>query len=271
MSTISIALIFADHRYEALDKARYGLGAIVSPIQYISHWPAALSAWASGQLTTRETLEEDNERLRNQLLLLQRRTQKLAALAAENIRLKELLNSSSLVDDNVIVAEIIGVDSDPYRHQIILNKGKSDGLMEGQAVLDAQGLMGQIMEVGPFSSTALLISDSTHAIPVQVNRNGVRAIAVGSGSLDKLHLVYVPDTADIVDGDLLISSGLGGRFPFGYPVAQVSYVNHDPGQPFAIVDATPKSKLDRSRHVLVVIKGAASFSIEEDSGNTGEE
>ena len=263
---ISIVLIFTDHRYDTLDMPRYGLSAVVSPIQYIAHWPAAISAWTSGQLSSRESLEQDNKRLRNQLLLLQRRTQKLAALAAENIRLKELLNSSSLVDDNVIVAEIIGVDSDPYRHHIILNKGKSDGVVDGQAVLDAQGLMGQILEVGPFSSSALLISDVTHAIPVQVNRNGVRAIAVGSGALDKLHLVYVPDTADIVVGDLLISSGLGGHFPFGYPVAEVSHVNHDPGQPFAIVDATPKSKLDRSRHVLVVLKGAASFSIDDEDG-----
>lgn len=235
----------------------------MSPIQYIADWPASFSEWISGRLSSRESLEEDNERLRNQLLLLQRRTQKLAALAAENIRLRELLHSSSLVDDNVIVAEIIGVDSDPYRHQIILNRGKSEGVVEGQAVLDAQGLMGQIMEVGPFSSSALLISDATHAIPVQVNRNGVRAIAVGSGALDKLHLIHVPDTADIVEGDLLISSGLGGRFPFGYPVAEVSFVNHDPGQPFAIVDARPRSNLDRSRHVLVVLKGDASVTFGE--------
>jgi len=262
---MSLTLIFVDHRYDALDSVRYGLGAIVSPIQYIADWPASISGWASGRLSTRESIQEDNSRLRNQLLLLQRRTQKLAALAAENMRLRELLNSSSLVDDNVIVSEIIGVDSDPYRHHIILNKGKSDGVVKGQAVLDAMGLMGQITEVWPFSSSALLISDTSHAIPVQVNRNGVRAIAVGSGELDKLHLIHMPDTADVMEGDLLVSSGLGGRFPFGYPVAEVSFVRHDPGQPFAIVEAKPKSKLDRSRHVLVVLKGDANFNFEVDN------
>ena len=112
----------------------------------------------------------------------------------------------------------------------------------------------------------MLISDTTHAIPVQVNRNGVRAIAVGSGSLDKLHLIHVPDTADLLEGDLLISSGLGGRFPFGYPVAEVGVVKHDPGQPFAIVEARPKSKLDRSRHVLIVLK--ADSQLEFDSSDS---
>ena len=247
-----MVLISADQKTDKLVPLRYGLAYFATPFYIAGDIPSRISYALSQSVTSSELLKEENLRLKQQVLLLQRRVQKLAAMSAENVRLRELLNSSDLLDESVRVAEIIGVDPDPVRHEIIINHGDDGGVRKGMPVLDAQGLMGQVIEVGPFTSRVILITDSTHAIPVQLNRNGMRAIAVGSGSLDRLVLTYVPDTADIEVGDLLISSGLGQRFPEGYPVATVSRVEHHPGLPFAVIDATPTARLDRSRHVLLI-------------------
>ncbi len=178
--------------------------------------------------------------------------QKLAALTEQNVRLRELLNSSALVNEKVEVAELIGMDPNPFTHRIIINKGERDGVVLGQPVLDARGLMGQVVELMPYTSRVLLLTDTTHSIPVQVNRNGLRAIASGTGNPESLELRHVADTADIKVGDLLVSSGLGQRFPAGYPVATVKEVIHDSGQPFAIVRAVPTAALNRSRYLLLV-------------------
>ncbi|MVF11263.1 rod shape-determining protein MreC [Ketobacter sp. MCCC 1A13808] len=251
-TVISFMLIFVDHRFNVLSPVRFTLTIFTSPIQYIADIPAQLMTWSEASVRNTGELEAENASLQSEVLVLKRRVQKLASTVAENTRLKELMNATDVVDDQVLIAEIIGVDPDPYRHEAIVNKGKPENVYVGQAVLDAEGLMGQIIEVGLFSSRVLLISDISHGIPVHVNRNGVRAIAVGSGTLDSLKLIHVPDTADIVVGDLLVSSGLGGRFPKGYPVGVVTTVEHDPGQPFAVVNAKPMANLDRSRYVLLV-------------------
>ena len=185
-------------------------------------------------------------------MILQGKVQKLVSLEAENVRLRELLNSSALVGDSVLVAELINVSPSPLHHQIVVNKGKSDGLYVGQPVIDSLGLMGQIIEVGPLSSRALLITDASHALPVQINRNGVRSIAEGVGLFHEMQLRHVAATTDIRVGDLLVSSGLGQRFPVGYPVAVVTEVTIDPGLSFATVKAAPKAALNRSRYVLLV-------------------
>ena len=184
--------------------------------------------------------------------MMQRRLQKLAALTEQNVRLRELLNSAALVDDDVLATELIGIDPNPFTHRILIDKGEKDGVVLGQPVLDARGLMGQVVEVMPYTSRVLLLTDTTHSIPVQVNRNGLRAIASGTGNPERLELRHVADTADIKEGDLLVSSGLGQRFPAGYPVAMVSEVIHDSGQPFAIVRAVPTATLNRSRYMLLV-------------------
>lgn len=251
-TVISFVLIFMDHRFDFLKPVRFTLSIATAPVQYVANMPGQLIAWSEDGMRSRADLEEENARLQSEVLVLKRRVQKLASTVAENTRLKELMNASDVVDDQVLIAEIIGVDPDPYRHEAVVNKGSQDNVYVGQAVLDAEGLMGQVIEVGLLSSRVLLISDISHGIPVHVNRNGVRAIAVGSGKLDQLSLIHVPDTADIVRGDLLVSSGLGGRFPKGYPVGVVTRVEHDPGQPFALVEAKPMANLDRSRHVLLV-------------------
>lgn len=156
------------------------------------------------------------------------------------------------MQDKVLIAELIGLSPDPLTHTVIIDRGRRDGVYRGQAVLDAFGLMGQVVEVHAHSSRVLLITDSSHALPVQVNRNGVRAIAEGTGNLNQLRLRHVSNTTDIRAGDVLVSSGLGGRYPVGYPVALVEEVIRDPGQSFATVLVTPKARLDRSRHVLLV-------------------
>ena len=190
--------------------------------------------------------------LRRQLLVLEQRSQRLAVLEAENVRLRELLNSSANLDARVLVAEIIGVEPDPNRHEIIINKGVGDGLFKGQAVLDAHGLIGQLVEVGPYTSRALLITDATHALSVKVNRSGVRSILAGTGHPDRLRLLYVPDSADVAEGDLLVSTGLGRRYPAGYPAATVTAISREPGQSFVTVEARPAAWIDRASHVLLV-------------------
>lgn len=214
--------------------------------------PQRVDNWVELNMRSKSSLIQEVRELRAQSLVLHRRIQKFAALSAENLRLRELLNSSTLLEERVLIAQVIALDPDPFRHRVLINKGLKDGVAEGKSILDARGLVGQVDEVGPDTAWVILISDTSHAMPVQVNRNSVRAIAVGSGQLDKLWLLHVPNTADIQVDDLLVSSGLGGKFPAGYPVAKVSTVLHDPGEPFALIEAIPESLLDQGRYLLVV-------------------
>jgi len=242
----------ADHRYEALANLRSVLSTITYPLQLLAEAPVTLFRWAESNLAGRETLRAENARLHQENLLLQGRLQKLAALESENTRLRGLLESSFKVGDRLLVAELMAVDLDPYKQQVLINRGSTSGVYEGQPVLDADAVMGQVSQVSPFTSTVVLITDASHALPVQVNRNGLRTIAVGTGRVNALELPHLPNNADIELGDLLVTSGLGGRFPPGYPVAQVTSVDHQPGRPFAEVLATPTAHLDRTREVLLV-------------------
>lgn len=241
-----------DHRQHHVEAVRSAISVLIYPIQYLVNLPVAVGQWMGESVSSRESMLEENERLRMQHLLFKAQLQKLSALQVENIRLRELLQSSKKVGENVLIAELLAVDLDPFSRQIVINKGTSDNVYLGQPVLDAEGIMGQIVHVGPFSSTSMLITDPNHAIPVHVNRNGLRAIAVGTGAPDVLEIPYLPISADIVEGDLLTSSGLGGRFPRDYPVARITQVAKDPTQPYATVTAEPIALLERSREVLLV-------------------
>jgi len=244
-------MILVDLRTSWLAPVRQALGYPAGAVQYLAYLPTSMASWVSSQARTAETLREDNQRLERQLLILQQKAQRLAVLEAENVRLRELLNSSARLDARVSVAEIVGIEPDPNRQEILVNRGRGS-TFAGQAVLDANGLMGQVVEVGPLTSRVLLITDATHALSVQVNRNGVRSILAGTGYSDRLRLLYVPETADIVEGDLLVTTGLGNRYPAGYPVAQVSRVSKQPGQAFLLVEARPTAQIDRASHVLMV-------------------
>lgn len=238
-----------------MQDVRASLSVIAAPFYYLADLPQRFGSWSDDAVLSRDQLQREIEKLRAESLLLQAKVQKLASLEAENVRLRELLNSSSLLDETVLVAELLGVNPDPLRHQLIINKGSEDGVFVGQPVIDAQGLIGQVTELGPTTSRVLMITDATHAIPVQVNRNGLRSIVEGNGRQDELELRHVAATMDIKVGDLLVSSGLGQRFPVGYPVGVVSEVTVDPGQEFAVVKARPSAQLNRSRHVLLVFTG----------------
>ena len=269
---LSVALMLADQFLSPTVHLRSLLGVFITPVQWVSSLPGQLGGWAEGTAVSRSTLLEENKRLSHEALILKQKVQQMVALRAENNRFRELLNASEQLDDKVLVAELIGVDPDPYTHHIILNKGSEHGVFVGQPILDAQGLMGQVIDVLPYTSRVLLVADSNHAIPVQVNRNGVRAIAVGSGKLDELALIYVPDTADIKEGDQLVSSGLGSRYPKGYPLGEITSIEHDPGEPFAFVKAKPAAYLDRSRYVLMVFSKASELpdiSFSEEQNSTG--
>ncbi|MCZ6828199.1 MAG: rod shape-determining protein MreC [Gammaproteobacteria bacterium] len=249
---LALLLISADLRLNEMAVTRATLSNLALPFYWVVDMPSRVMGWGRETLLSRSTLLEENARLRAESLLLHGQVQQMAAQRAENIRLHALLNSTVLLQDDVLVAELIGIVPDPARHQVVLNKGSRDGVYVGQPLLDAAGLMGQVVEAGTHVSRVLLITDTTHAIPVQVNRNGLRAIAEGIGRLDSLELRHVASTADIRVGDLLVTSGLGQRFPAGYPVAVVEEVIRDPGQAFALVRATPSAALNRSRHVLLV-------------------
>jgi rod shape-determining protein MreC len=252
LTVLSVALMVVDARFTLLKPVRSQMSLLLMQSYWITDLPQRLYQGVASQFGSRTELIAENEKLKTEALLLQGRLQKLAALTEQNVRLRELLNSSTLVNEKVEVAELIGVDPNPFTHRILINKGERDGVSLGQPVLDARGLMGQVVELMPYTARVLLLTDSTHSIPVQVNRNGLRAIASGTGNPERLELRHVADTADIKEGDLLVSSGLGQRFPAGYPVAMVKEVIHDSGQPFAIVRAVPTAALNRSRYVLLV-------------------
>lgn len=250
---LSIVLMTLDHRQHHLDSMRAALSVLVYPLQLIVDLPGSASEWFRESLATRRALQEENASLRTKHMVLSTQLQKLESLEAENRRLRALLDSSFQVGKRpMLIATLLSVDMDPWRHQIEINKGSLDRLFAGQPLLDSQGVMGQLVHVGPFTSTAMLITDPSHAIPVQINRTGLRTIALGTGSIDRLELPHIPNNADIQVGDLLVSSGLGGRFPPGYPVAEVIEVEQDAGRAFSHVMARPRALLDRSRDVLLV-------------------
>jgi rod shape-determining protein MreC len=258
LASLSVVLMVMDHKYKSLESVRDALSLLVYPIQLVVELPGSMTDWFNESLSTRRKLQEEVDSLRTQHFMQQAQMQKFSALQEENIRLRELLDSSFEIGEKVLIAELMSVNLDPYKHQVMINKGELHDVYPGQPLVDAEGVMGQIVHAGPYSSTAMLITDTSHAIPVQVNRNGLRSIALGSGTINRLELPYIPNSADIQPGDLLITSGLGGRFPPGYPVATVKAVQHDPGNAFASVVATPLAHLNRSREVLLIWPGQAT-------------
>lgn len=248
----SLAVMVADHRQHHLEAVRSVISVVISPLYYVANLPQSFAGWISDTLVTRSSLQKDNASLRKENLTLQAKQQKLAALETENMRLRDLLDSSFKIGDRVLIAELIGVDLDPYRQQVLVNKGSSSGIYLGQPVLDANAVMGQVIHVNRGNATVLLITDARHALPVRVNRNGLRTVALGTGRISELELPNLPNNADIKQGDLLVTSGLGGQFPPGYPVAEITSVIREPGQPFATILARTKAHLDRAREALLV-------------------
>ncbi len=249
---ISIAAIVADSRFGVFSHVRVYLSSLVSPLQYMANAPGIMLDTMSTQVQTRAGLIEQTKQQEQQLFTLRSRLLKMDHLEHENQRLRELLGSPVHKESRKMVAELLSVDSDPFSHQVLINKGALDGVYNGQAVINDQGVIGQVLHVGSTTSRVLLITDSSHGIPVRVLRNDLRAIASGSGELDKLELRNLPRNTDIQVGDLLVTSGLGGRFPEGYPVATVTRSEYVEGKPFAQIEAKPLVELDRLRYLLLL-------------------
>ena len=246
-----------DHRTEYVRHVRAAISLLVYPLQYVVNLPSEFLDWGSSTFSTREALQEENNHLHTQNRLLQVQLQKLTFIEAENRHLRELLQSSKRVGERVLIAELLSVDLDPFRNQVVINKGsRDDQLYEGQPLVDAHGVMGKLIHVNPYSSTAMLVTDPNHALPVQVLRNGLRAVAVGLGQKGLLELPHLPNNADIHVGDMLVTSGLGCVFPVGYPAARIVEVDTNPSLPFARVLAEPVAGLKTSREVLLVWPGS---------------
>jgi rod shape-determining protein MreC len=264
----SIVLMTVDHRWHSLELARSALSGVLYPLQYTIDLPIRLFYWADEALSTQQSLLEKNREFEARHLENRVQLQKLDIIEKENERLRKLLGAIPKTTERLLISEIINVDLDPYKQLILLNKGSSSDVYQGQPIIDAQGVMGQVVHVGPMSSTAVLITDASHAIPVQVNRTGLRAIAFGSGKIDQLNLRYLPHNVDIKEGDLLITSGLGGVFPPNFPVAVISKIERPSGEPFATIEAKPHALLDKSREVLLVWRNEpapVADKVEEDN------
>ncbi len=247
-----IALMIVDHRFNHLEVVRSNISVMLFPLRYLVSLPALTGNWASEWFTSHIELVAETNQLHSELRLLNARLQKMQVLQEENGRLRNLLGSSRKLADQVIVAELLSVNQNPYRQLIEINRGTNDGVNIGQAVIDDFGVMGQVIHTSSDSATIILISDPDHATPVQFIRSGVRSVAFGTGNTKQLEIRYLPATADIKIGDELVTSGLGGRFPADYPVATVSAIREDLTRGFISVLAVPKARLNSSREVLVI-------------------
>ncbi|KDE40764.1 Rod shape-determining protein MreC [Nitrincola lacisaponensis] len=249
---LTLGLITADLNWPKMKEGRMYLSLLVTPLQWLVDIPSRAADSLSDLFVDRAALIRDNEQLRAEALELHRKSLRMESLAEENRQLRELLNAQQRLEPEVRAVELIGINPDPFLHEVILNRGSEDGLKIGQPVIDAGGIMGQVLSLAHYTSRVMLITDARTAIPVEVNRSGFRSIALGKGVLNELELSHVPSTADIEEGDLLVTSGLGGRFPRGYPVAVVEEIIRDPGRPFLLVKARPSARLDRSRQLLLI-------------------
>lgn len=248
-----MVLMLADNRLDYLSQVRYYASFVITPVHWLAGVPQSVSESLSTTFQNRKDLLASNQMLQDELLMQRYQLQTLAHLEAENKRLNALLNASSIVDEIVVRAQLTGESPDPFSKRVLINKGARDGVYLGQPVLDAEGLFGQVVEIEPFNSWVLLVTDPHHSTPVQINRNGFKAVASGTrDSLHEMRLENIPDTADIKVGDMLVTSGLGQNFPVGYPVGVISSIVHDGGQPFALVTVLPTARLDRSRNLLLV-------------------
>lgn len=248
----SIMLLTVDSRIESFSKVRVYLNTVIAPVQFIANLPQRMFDGLFKQFNTKQDLLVENNIIKKQLLLLKSETLRLEQFKQENERLRELLGSPLVRDERKMVAQVMAVSTDHYRNTVMIDKGYINGVYENQPVINEKGVVGQVNKVGAHYSQVLLIVDNEHALPVQVVRNDIRTIAVGCTQSDKLELEYLPSSTDIRAGDELVTSGLGGVFPEGYPVGQVEYFKFDNQRPFAEVKLKPSVDFNRLRYVLLV-------------------
>ncbi|GMR03643.1 MAG: rod shape-determining protein MreC [Gammaproteobacteria bacterium] len=253
--TLSLLLMVLDRQGQHLEKIRAGLASLAYPIQAVATLPARIGTSVSGLFTDEQTLKKNNEALRNERMMLLAKLQQFEALKEENNRLRRMLGSAARVADRALAADLLEVSLEPFTRRIVIARGAKDGVKIGQPIIDSHGIMGQVTQVTATNSRATLITDPGHAIPVLVNRSGLRAIVFGTGEQDSLKVPYLTASADIRKGDLLVSSGMGGTFPPGYPVARVTKIVNDPNEAFLTITAKPSARLNNSKQVLLIWPG----------------
>lgn len=249
---LAVVLMAMDQRGNYVPRIRSAAGNLSEPAYHIIEWPVRAVRNLFIQFQFRRALRHENEQLNILLLSQKADLQRLATLEEENRRLRALVDGAQALEFEYRFAELVRVDLDPFSHRVLINRGSSDGVTKGQAVIDGAGVMGQVEDVNFHFSTVRLISDPNHALPVQINRTGLRSVALGSGETSTLILNSVPREADVREGDLIVTSGLGERFPSGYPVALVTRIDREEGLTFALIEAAPLAALDRGREVLLI-------------------
>ena len=249
---LSAGLMFVDHHEKHLKGVRSAIGTFLTPLVYLADIPHEFFSWGGESMMSRSQLRQENQSLKSESKILRSQLQKFISLQVENARLRNLLGTQNESLEKRLLAEIIKIDNDPFNLEFTINKGSNQSVYIGQTVIDAHGIVGQVISVSAFTSRVIMLSDASHAIPIRIARNNARAIVAGSGRINHLILKNVTDTTDIQVGDQLISSGLGQKFPKGYPVATVTRVIHDPGKAYAIISAKPLAKLAELSSVLLV-------------------
>lgn len=260
---LAIILMVADHRGGYLDQARTSAGRLTGPLYRLVGMPGRLARGVSGYLIAQQALSAENVRLRHDVLLANARLDRLVGVQVENQRLRALLGGTRGLRLNVQLASLADVDLDPFRHRLVLEAGSQRGVEEGMVVIDAHGVMGQVLSVAPTHSTVILVSDPSHAIPVQVVRTGLRAIAFGTGRIDRLEVPSIPLSADLKPGDVLETSGIGGRFPAGFKVGTIISLHPDDTRLFVVAEVHPSASLDRGGEVLLVSNATAALDAAE--------
>jgi rod shape-determining protein MreC len=255
---LSLTLMYLDQRARWSERLRYGLAAAAYPVQVAVNSPAAAWHWLTGSFATRSALRGENQHLHGQVQVLQLALLRQQALEQENAQLRALRAALPPLIKKWLVAEVIGIEAVPLRQRFIINRGARDGVHVNQAVVDGSGVLGQVVHVGPWSAEVILITDPEHALPVLITRNGLRTIAVGSGNAHELLLSYLAVNSDVKRGDLLVSSGLGGVYPAGFPVGRVTGVSREPSELVAQVQAEPLGLIDRAREVMLIDFDAAN-------------
>lgn len=252
LAALSILVMILDHQGQHLQKIRSALSVLASPIPFVAALPARVGGAVANFFSSEQELQQDLETLREERLQLLARLQRLEVLEAENNRLRSMLGSAARVAERVLAADLLGVSLEPFTRKIVVARGTNDEVYVGQPVIDAHGVMGQITQVSSYISYATLITDPGHAIPVMVNRNGLRTIVFGTGDQDSVSVPYLTSASDIREGDLLISSGMGGIFPPGYPVGVVTRIANDPNEAFLEITAKPAAQINHSKQVLLI-------------------
>lgn len=251
-SLVAIVLMAMDHRGQYVPRLRGWANYLVEPIYHAVDWPVQALRGAFAFFQNTHALLRENDHLQQRLLGQQGGLQRLDTLREENRRLRALLDGAQALQHEFQFAELIAVDLDPFAHKVVIDRGGDRGVTPGQAVIDGHGVMGQVEDVQQHFATVRLISDPNHALPVQINRTGLRTVAFGTGDTSRLDLPSVPREADVREGDVVVTSGLGDRFPAGYPVAVIERIDRREGQMFAAVEARPLAALDRGREVLLI-------------------